>query len=69
MVERAPFEEAGGNSRFTAGAIRCVDDGLDDLCALISPTRRSPGRNSAPTVKRGISTTWAVSLNTAVIRI
>ncbi len=35
MVERAPFEEAGGNSRFTAGAIRCVYDGLDDLRALI----------------------------------
>ena len=35
MVERAPFEEAGGNSRFTAGAIRCVYDGLDDLRALM----------------------------------
>ena len=35
MVERAPFEEAGGNSRFAAGAIRCVYDGLDDLRALM----------------------------------
>ncbi len=24
MLERSPEEEAGGNSRFTAGAVRCV---------------------------------------------
>jgi len=35
MLERAPQEEAGGNSRFTAGAIRCVYDGVDDLRALM----------------------------------
>ena len=35
MLERAPLEEAGGNSRFTAGAIRCVYDGVDDLRRLM----------------------------------
>src|ERR1700738_4764191 len=35
VLERAPEEEAGGNSRFTAGAFRCVYDGVDDLRALM----------------------------------
>jgi tricarballylate dehydrogenase len=35
VLERAPVEEAGGNSRFTAGSIRCVYDGIDDLKALM----------------------------------
>ena len=35
MLERAPEEESGGNSRFTAGAFRCVYDGVDDLKALV----------------------------------
>ena len=35
MLERAPEEESGGNSRFTAGAFRCVYDGVDDLTALM----------------------------------
>jgi tricarballylate dehydrogenase len=35
VLERAPEEEAGGNSRFTAGAMRCVYDGVDDLKALM----------------------------------
>ena len=35
MLERAPEDEAGGNSRFTAGAIRCVYDGVDDLRRLM----------------------------------
>lgn len=34
MLERAPQEENGGNSRFTAGAIRFAYDGLDDIRAL-----------------------------------
>ena len=34
-LERAPEEESGGNSRFTAGAFRCVYDGVDDLRALM----------------------------------
>ncbi len=35
MLERAPEDEAGGNSRFTAGAFRCVYDGVDDLRKLM----------------------------------
>ena len=35
MLERAPEAESGGNSRFTAGAIRCVYDGVDDLKRLM----------------------------------
>ncbi|MGH6944974.1 MAG: FAD-dependent tricarballylate dehydrogenase TcuA [Geminicoccaceae bacterium] len=35
VLERAPEEERGGNTRFTAGAIRCAYDGVDDLRALM----------------------------------
>src|SRR6516162_6561360 len=35
VLERAPEEEAGGNSRFTAGAFRCVYDGVEYLKALM----------------------------------
>jgi tricarballylate dehydrogenase len=35
VLERAPEGEAGGNSRFTAGAFRCVYDGVEDLKALM----------------------------------
>jgi tricarballylate dehydrogenase len=35
VLERAPEDEAGGNSRFTAGAMRCVYDGVEDLTVLM----------------------------------
>lgn len=35
VLERAPKEENGGNSRFTAGAIRFAYDGIDDLKAVM----------------------------------
>ncbi len=35
ILERAPQAEAGGNSRFTAGAIRVVYAGVDDLRRLM----------------------------------
>ena len=35
LLERAPFETRGGNSRFTAGAMRVVYQGIDDLKQLI----------------------------------
>ena len=35
VLERAPQDEAGGNSGFTAGAMRCVYDGVADLKALM----------------------------------
>ncbi len=34
MLERAPEAENGGNSRFTAGAMRFAYDGVDDIRAL-----------------------------------
>ena len=35
VLERAPADERGGNTRFTAGAFRVVYDGVDDLRALM----------------------------------
>jgi len=35
VLERAPQDLSGGNSRFTAGAFRCVYDGVEDLRALM----------------------------------
>lgn len=35
VFERAPFAERGGNSRFTAGAMRTVYSGIDDLKRLM----------------------------------
>src|SRR6476620_1119037 len=35
MLEAAPEDESGGNSRFTAGAMRVVYNGLDDIKALV----------------------------------
>ena len=31
MLERSPEDEAGGNSRFTAGSMRVVYDGVEDI--------------------------------------
>ncbi len=35
VLERAPFEQRGGNSRFTAGGMRVVYDGNPDMQALM----------------------------------
>lgn len=35
VLERAPFAERGGNSRFTAGGMRFVYNGVDDLREII----------------------------------
>ena len=35
VLERAPFEERGGNSRFTAGAFRTVYQGADQLMEIM----------------------------------
>ena len=39
VLERAPESEAGGNSRFTAGLLRIVYNGADDLGRLIELSR------------------------------
>src|ERR1700758_1762394 len=35
MLEAAPFEERGGNSHFTGGAIRFAFSGVDDLISVL----------------------------------
>src|SRR6266481_572745 len=35
VLEAAPEDESGGNSRFTAGSIRVVYNGIDDIKALV----------------------------------
>ena len=35
LLERAPFDLRGGNTRFTAGAMRAVYEGVDDLVRLM----------------------------------
>jgi len=35
VLERAPFAERGGNSTFTAGAMRFAYDGVEDIVALV----------------------------------
>ncbi len=35
LLERAPYDERGGNSRFTAGAIRFAHAGNDDLLKVM----------------------------------
>src|SRR3977135_574683 len=35
MLEAAPEDESGGNSRFTAGSVRVVYNGIDDIKTLV----------------------------------
>src|ERR1700681_5032329 len=35
MLEAAPEDESGGNSRFTAGSIRVVYNGIEDIKTLV----------------------------------
>jgi tricarballylate dehydrogenase len=46
VLERAPEEERGGNSRFTAGAMRIVYEGVEDLLALMPDLSEEERRNS-----------------------
>ena len=61
MLEAAPEEESGGNSRFTAGSVRVVYNGVDDIKALV-PGPHRPGnrhhrfRHLYP--RSSSSTTW-----------
>lgn len=43
VVERAPEEEAGGNSRYTAGAIRFAHEGVEDLKSVVDLTDEEIG--------------------------
>src|ERR1700747_3925128 len=44
MLEAAPEEESGGNSRFTAGSVRVVYNGVDDIRALVPDLTDEEGR-------------------------
>jgi len=44
VLERAPEDEAGGNSRFTAGLLRIVYNGADDLAQLIELSKEERER-------------------------
>ena len=59
VLERAPEEEAGGNTRFTAGNIRFAYDGVEDLRTLMPDLTdaKSPSPISAPIPKTSSSTT------------
>ncbi|MBA52666.1 MAG: tricarballylate dehydrogenase [Acidimicrobiaceae bacterium] len=46
VLERAPKVESGGNSRFTAGAIRFAYDGVDDLVDLMPDLTQSEIENT-----------------------
>ncbi len=46
VLERAPKVESGGNSRFTAGAIRFAYDGVDDLMDLMPDLTQSDIENT-----------------------
>jgi len=58
VLEAAPFDERGGNSRYTAGALRFVYNGVDDLLSsAISARPKSRHQISAPTRATNITTT------------
>jgi len=44
VLERAPEDESGGNSRFTAGLLRIVYNGAEDLAQLIDLSREERER-------------------------
>ena len=46
VLERASEAERGGNSRYTAGAIRTVYDGLDDLLTLVPDLSEEEKQNT-----------------------
>jgi tricarballylate dehydrogenase len=46
VIERAPIEERGGNSRFTAGLFRTVYDGTDDIVKLVPDLNENERRNT-----------------------
>ncbi len=45
VLERAPEAESGGNSRYTAGAVRVVFNGVDDLAELMPDLTDDERRN------------------------
>ncbi|NQV82386.1 MAG: FAD-dependent tricarballylate dehydrogenase TcuA [Rhodospirillales bacterium] len=46
VLERAPYDERGGNSRYTAGAIRFAHNGLDDLLKVMPDLNEDERKNT-----------------------
>jgi tricarballylate dehydrogenase len=46
VLERAPFDERGGNSRYTAGAIRFAHNGLEDLLKVMPDLNEDEKKNT-----------------------
>ena len=52
VLERAAEEESGGNSRFTAGLMRIVYNGVDDLRPLIELSEDEVARSDFGSLAR-----------------
>ena len=65
MLERAPREENGGNSRFTAGAIRFAYDGVDHIPAFAAPW---PGSHFPCFALHSVTNRWALKMSAGVMR-
>jgi tricarballylate dehydrogenase len=46
VLERAPYDERGGNSRYTAGAIRFAHNGLEDLLKVMPDLTEDERKNT-----------------------
>jgi len=46
VLERAPYDERGGNSRYTAGAIRFAHNGLEDLLKVMPDLNEDEKKNT-----------------------
>src|SRR5690606_8689334 len=46
LLERAPEAESGGNSRITAGAMRTVYNGIDDIVSLMPDLTKAEIENT-----------------------
>ena len=46
VLERAPYDERGGNTRYTAGAIRFAHEGLDDLLKVMPDLNEEERKNT-----------------------
>ena len=70
VLERAPKEECGGNSRYTSGSMRFPYNNVEELRPFCAISRRpsSRGSISAPTPKPTFTTTCFGSRSTAPIR-
>lgn len=67
MIEKADRDLAGGNTAYTAGAMRFVYEGNDDLMPLLADPEdpRLPGPISAPTRRGSSRRTCSASMTAA----